>query len=36
MFWLPLALSLAPVADMIAVKRLSLLIGILYGRFLFG
>ena len=31
-----LALSLAPVAYMIAVKRLSLLIGVLYGRFLFG
>lgn len=31
-----LALSLAPVAYMIAVKRISLLIGVLYGRFLFG
>ena len=31
-----LALNLAPVAYMIAVKRLSLLIGVLCGRFLFG
>jgi drug/metabolite transporter (DMT)-like permease len=31
-----IALRLAPVAYMIAVKRTSLLMGVVYGRFLFG